>query len=57
MAGGSDLCVFTNNDPGSSTGEHFKRKTASVSAGSATVAVKSMVSNITESGFGGESLS
>ena len=54
MARGSELCVPTNYDSGSSAGENLTRKTASVSPGGTMVANNSMVPNITESSFGGE---
>ena len=57
VAGGSELRVPTNYNSGSSASEDLTGKTASVSSGGAMVANNSMVPNVTESSFGGESLS
>ena len=60
VARGSELrvpAVPANYNSGSSAGEDLTRKTTSVSSGGAMVADNSLVPNVTESSFGGESLS
>ena len=57
VAGGSELCVPTNYDSGSCTGEDLTRKTTSVNPSGTLVANNSMVPDVAESGPGGESVS